>query len=405
MTYVILQRLLTYGLFLSALTSCSQVNLYKALPSRLENEAQVLGFQDIRAWGDKQSSAMEKSAQDALQQELKVYGNHLPSSINALALSGGGADGAFGAGLLYGWTKQGTRPEFKLVSGISTGALIAPFAFLGPKYDERLKELYTSLADENIYELKNPLAIAFTYIKPVLSPSAANNKPLEKLIKKIVNQKMLDAIAREHLKGRRLLIGTTQLNAQRLVIWDIGAIAVSSNPNRLALFHKILLASSALPGFFPPQYFTMAYKGKIYKEMHVDGGVETQVMLFENAITPFARVSHDSQQNIERHLYIIRNLKVFPEWDNVNPQLHNIASRVIATLTKTQGIGDLYRIYVYCKRDNIDYNLAFIPSYFEEKPKSMFDHHYMRKLFHEGYLLGKKGYKWNKYPPNFNENS
>ncbi|WP_419420800.1 patatin-like phospholipase family protein [Legionella sp. D16C41] len=404
MNYLTLSRTVNYLFIVMLLTSCTQASLYRALPNQLENEAQVLGFKDIRAWGDRQSLAMEKSAQEAVKQELKVYGNRLPTSINALALSGGGADGAFGAGLLYGWSKNGTRPEFKLVSGISTGALIAPFAFLGPKYDEKLKELYTTLADEDVYELKNPLAIAFTYIKPVLSPSAATNQPLARLIKKIVNQKMLNEIAREHLKGRRLLIGTTQLNAQRLVIWDIGAIAVSGNPNSLELLHKILLASSALPGFFPPQYFKMEYKGKIYKEMHVDGGVETQVMLFENAITPFARVSHDSQKNIKRHLYIIRNLKVFPEWENVSPQLHNIASRVIATLTKTQGVGDLYRIYVYCQRDNIDYNLAFIPSSFVEKPKSLFDHRYMRKLFNEGYILGKKGYSWNKYPPNFTEN-
>jgi hypothetical protein len=384
------------------LTSCTSTGLYNALPQHLENKGHLLGFKNIRAWGDQLDKDMEQSAHDSLVQEMTAQEGKLSHEVNALALSGGGADGAFGAGLLCGWTKTGQRPTFKLVSGISTGALIAPFAFLGPRYDNRLKDLYTLLSDENIYKLNNPLSILFTYIRPVLSPSVATNRPLALMIKKVANKAMLDDIAREHLKGRRLLIGTTQLNAQRLVIWDIGAIASSGNPNALALFHKILLASSALPGIFPPQYFDVNAAGHIYKEMHVDGGVETQVMLFENAISPYAKLSSimTGKKYIKR-LYIIRNLKVYPEWENVKPRLHDIAVRVISTLTKTQGIGDLYRLYAYSTRDNIDYNLAYIPNDFNTEAKSPFDGEYMKKLFKIGYDLGKKGYQWHKYPPGF----
>ncbi len=392
--------IITLSLFLNG---CTTVGLYKALPQNREEIAQVVGFKNIRAWGNTRSIAMEKSAAESVMQQLKANKGKLAREVNALALSGGGADGAFGAGLLCGWTKAGNRPQFKLVSGISTGALIAPFAFLGPQYDQRLKKLYTSLSDEHIYAIHNPFTIIFTYIKPVLSPSLATNKPLALIIKKTVDKKMLEDIGKEHLKGRRLLIGTTQLNAQRLIIWDIGEIALSGNPKALALVHKILLASSALPGVFPPQYFTVISQGKIYKEMHVDGGVETQVMLFEKAITPFAQTYPAQRKDLIKHLYIIRNLKVTPEWENVKPRLHQMVSRVISTLTKNQGIGDLYRLYAYSVRDHIDYNLAFIPTNFNEEAHSFFDEVYMKKLFMVGYNLGKKGYKWRKFPPNFTQ--
>jgi len=388
---------------ISALTlmGCTSAGLYNPLPQTYEEQAQVVGFSDIRAWGDASSEAMEKSALKSAEQEIKANKGQALTEIDALALSGGGADGAFGAGLLCGWTETGHRPQFKLVSGISTGALIAPFAFLGSKYDGRLKELYTTMSDENIYRLNNPFSIIFTFIRPVLAPSVADNGPLAHMIKKTANKEMLDDIAREHLKGRRLFIGTTQLNAQRLVIWDIGAIAVSGNPGALKLFHKILLASSALPGIFPPQYFNVKGNGRVYKEMHVDGGVETQVMLFQKAIYPYATIYNAQGDKLIKRLYIIRNLKVAPEWQNVSPSLHYIAARVISTLTKTQGIGDLYRLYAYSMRAHIDYNLAYIPENFNATAKSPFDGSYMKKLFVVGYNLGKKGYQWQKVPPGF----
>jgi hypothetical protein len=379
------------------LNACTSAGLYTPLPQQLENKAKVVGFSNVRAWGDAESITMQKSAEQSLAQSLKTYNGQL-HTLNALALSGGGADGAFGAGLLCGWTKTGKRPTFQLVSGISTGAIIAPFAFLGPKYDKQLRDIYTTLSDEQIYRFNTPLSVIFTYVKPVLSPSIVSNKPMKHILKEVITQSMLDEIAREHLKGRRLLIGTSQLNAQRLVIWDIGAIANSHNPKALALVHKIILASSALPGIFPPQYFDLQYQGKKYKELHVDGGVETQVMLFEKAISPFAKVY---SKHVEKNLYIIRNLKVAPEWQNVKPRLHYILGRVIVTLTKNQGIGDLYRLYAYCIRDHINYHLAYIPESFDAKSDTFFDSVYMQKLFKLGYDLGKSGYKWKAFPPGF----
>ncbi len=375
---------------------------YQPPPPQYEDEVQIPDFPNVRAWGDSFNKNLQKSVMAALDEEKAANGGKLRPEVSGLALSGGGKDGAFGAGFLCGWSKEGSRPSFKIVTGISTGALIAPFAFLGSEYDDKLKKVYTTISDQGIYKIHSitQFLMALINIEPL--PSIADSEPLADLIKKEIDQKMLQRIAAEHRKGRRLLVGTTQLNAQRLVIWDMGAIANSNQPGALELFHKVLLASASLPASFPPQYFTVKAGGQLYNEMHVDGGIEAQVMLYENAIQPFAT----NGQMIDvphrpRKLYIIRNQKVFGEWEYVEPKLRYIAVRAIDSLTKSQGIGDLYRLYAYTQRDHVDYNLVYIPADFKEKAKTPFDNAYMRKLFDRGYAMGKAGHPWHKYPPDF----
>lgn len=390
------------------LTACSHSLIgYQPLPPQLEDQVQVPGFPGVRAWGDSFNPELQKSVVAALDEEKATNGGKLKPEVNGLALSGGGRDGAFGAGFLCGWSKTGTRPEFKIVTGISTGALIAPFAFLGPRYDHKLKKVYTSISDQEIYKIHS----VTSFLKALLSieplPSVADSQPLADLINTEIDEKMLQQIAAEHRKGRRLLVGTTQLNAQRLVIWDMGAIANSKSPNALALFHKVLLASASLPASFPPQYFTVKAGGKFYSEMHVDGGIEVQVMLYENAIQPYA-AEHNQVLEVPRRprkLYIIRNQKVFGEWEYVEPKLRYIAVRAIDSLTKSQGIGDLYRLYAYTQRDHVDYNLVYIPASFKEKAQTPFDNAYMRKLFERGYQMGMSSNPWSKYPPDFSPRS
>jgi hypothetical protein len=356
----------------------------------------ISNLPEVRAWGDAFSESLQKSAIESLEQEKAAHKGQLEPVVYGLALSGGGGDGAFGAGLLCGWSEAGTRPRFKLVTGISTGALMSPFAFLGPAYDHRLKEAYTTISDKNIYKAHNPLAILLSLANLKALPSMASTQPLAELLAKLIDDKVLQEIAAEHLKGRRLLVGTTQLDAQRLVIWNMGAIAASGHPQSLELFRKILLASASIPGAFPPQYFSVEAGGEKFEEMHGDGGVMVEVMLYEDAIKPFAIGGHR-----HRKLFIIRNQQVYPEWKKVKPQLKHIASRAIDSLTKSQGIGDLYRLYVYAQRDNIDYNLAFIPADFQVKSTTAFDTSYMNQLFDFAYNLAKAGYPWSKYPPGF----
>jgi hypothetical protein len=384
------------------LVGCGSLRQYHPLPETLENKVQMPGFHDVRAWADEHSKGLEASATQSVDQERAANHGELKPEMTALALSGGGSDGAFGAGFLCGWTKNGTRPHFKVVTGISTGSLIAPFAFLGSSYDARLERVYTTISAEKIYKPYSMFSIFMSLIHLQSLPSLASNEPLGNLIAKEIDEDMLKKIAAEHRKGRRLLVGTTQFNAQRLVIWNMGEIASVGTPAALQLFRKILLASSSIPVTFPPQYLTVEAEGKQYEEMHVDGGIEAQVMLYENAILPFSKaVGKQQRVSRPRKLYIIRNEKIYPEWENVKPQLKFMAVRSIDSLTKSQGIGDLFRLYTYALRDKIEYNLVFIPDNFKELEDKPFDNAYMRKVFKLGYDMGKSKQALRHYPPGF----
>ncbi len=370
------------------------------LPKHLLDEAQVPDLPGIRAWGDELSQSLEKSAIESLRQEMAANNGKLEPEANFLALSGGGGDGAFGAGILCGWTEAGTRPRFKLVTGISTGALIAPFAFLGPEYDAKLKEAYTTISDDDIYKVPGILKLVLNLGR---IEAAASTEPLAKLLERLVDDRMIKAIAAEHLKGRRLLVGTTQLDAQRQVIWDMGAIAASGHPDAPKLFREVLRASASIPVAFNPVYLKVKSDGREYDEMHVDGGIRAEVMLYEEALSLFT-VKKKLKGKIPqrpRKLYLIRNAQVYPEYEIVKPHISKIGTRAISSLTKYQGVGDLYRIYVLAQRDGIDYNLAYIPKDFHPKRTSEFDTKYMNEEFNMAYNLARSGYKWSKYPPGY----
>ncbi len=316
-------------------------------------------------------------------------GSELPPA-NFLAISGGGENGAFGAGLLCGWTKTGTRPDFKVVTGISTGALTAPFAFLGPAYDGTLREVYTTLSAKDVLTQNGFIgAILF-------EDSFADNAPLRRTVQRFFDQKTLDAIGAEYKKGRMLLIGTTDLDARRPVIWDIGRIATSGNPGALELVQRILVASAAIPGAFPPMMIEVEAGGKRYEEMHVDGGAASQVFVYP----PSLNISTAHVER-ERHVYIIRNARLDPNWAQVSRSTLSIAGRAIDSMIQTQGLGDLYRIYATSERDKVDFNLAYIPSTFTRVLKEPFETAYMKDLFDVGFAMAVKGYPWAKAPPGF----
>jgi predicted acylesterase/phospholipase RssA len=321
----------------------------------------------------------------------KAAGNKGPMPpANFLAISGGGENGAFGAGLLNGWTEAGTRPEFALVTGVSTGALTAPFAFLGPAYDQQLKEVYTTISAKDVLEERGIFAA-------IWNDAMADNAPLQNLVAKYVNEEMLAAIAAEHRKGRNLLIGTTNLDARRGVIWDIGKIAEYGTPEALELVRKILIASAAIPGAFPPTMIDVEANGSKYQEMHVDGGASAQVFVYP-ARLHLAEMSEEAGVERERHVYVIRNGRLDPDWADTERQTLTIAGRAVSSLIQNQGNGDLYRIYAVTQRDGVDFNLAYIPPTFDVPLPEPFDRHYMTELFKLGYELGKVGYKWEKAP-------
>ncbi len=189
-----------------------------------------------------------------------------------LALSGGGMYGAYSVGVLTGWTAAGNRPTFDSVTGVSTGSLVATYAFLGTEYDPQMVKLYTTVSDRDIYRRRPRPAILF-------SDSAASSEPLKCIIEAQVDDALLAAVARAHQCGRRLFVGTTNIDTRRLVVWDMGAIASSGRPDAKELYRTILLASASVPGFFPPVPIAVEVNGRRFTEMHVDGGATTGVFL------------------------------------------------------------------------------------------------------------------------------
>jgi hypothetical protein len=368
----------------------------EAVPLELTTRAVVPGIPNARYWVLSDVEPLVRDALAARQREEAFLSQsrqagELPQ-LELLAISGGGDKGAFGAGLLNGWTAAGSRPRFKAVTGVSTGALIAPFAFLGPEYDKVLEEVYTTIAPEDVARPRSIIAA-------IQNDGMADNEPLWALISKYVDERLLAAIAAEHEKGRILLIGTTDLDARQPVIWNIGNIAASGSSNALELLRSILLASAAIPCAFPPTLVDVEVDGKPYQEMHVDGGASAQVFLYPPSLTQVAASIGEGMVRRGR-VYVIRNASLAPTWLPVERRTIDIAARAIDSLITTQGFGDLYRIYTTTQQDNLDFNLAYIGADFVyEDEHAPFETAYMKSLYGYGYNLGRAGYQWHKMPP------
>jgi hypothetical protein len=355
------------------LAGCSHPDRGPVVPYADTERAQPLGIPNLRFYADGDPGPMIEEATRALAREeaaLQAAGQSITRLPPAyyLAVSGGGDNGAFGAGLVNGWTATGTRPAFKMVTGVSTGALIAPFAFLGPDHDSELREVYTTLTPDRIFRRRSLAAALF-------NDAMADTTPLAEVIAKYANQGMFDEIGREYNKGR-LLIGTTDLDAQRPVIWNIGALATSGHPKALDLFRKILRASSAIPGAFEPVLLDVEIDGRKYQEMHVDGGAIAQLFLYPPTIEV-------GQVGVERRriAYIIRNARLDPDHAQTERRTINIASRAIATMLAASGQNDVMRTYFVSRRDGVDYNLAYIGSDFAADRPGEFDPAYMQALY------------------------
>jgi hypothetical protein len=388
-----------FALCVLLIAGCATPSRLAAVPVQDTTRAEIPGIPNARYWVQTDIEPFIRDAIASAQREqayLARTGHQGPlPPINFLAVSGGGDDGAFGAGLLVGWTETGTRPEFTGVTGISTGALIAPFAFLGPEEDDTLRAVYTTIGPPDVLKPRGLLAA-------LTSDGLADNAPLFELISRYINAKFLARIAREYQeKGRLLLIGTTNLDARRGMIWNMGEIAVAArdNPKALELFRKIMLASAAIPAAFPPTMIDVEVDGKPYQEMHVDGGAQAQVFLYPPRMFDLVRQQGVKVPQRVRSVYIIRNARLDPDWAAVERSTLTIAGRAISSLIQTQGLGDLYRIYATAQQDGLDYNLAYIGADFNAEHKEDFDTAYMHALFDYGYQLGRKGYPWQKAPP------
>lgn len=390
--------MMKFNVFTALLLTClglsgcmPQVMIRQPLPEEYADSVDIHGIPFARFWGDQvPDQLLERIAQ--LQPDWDSFAS---DSFDILAISGGGANGAFGAGLLVGWTAAGDRPKFRIVTGISTGALIAPFAFLGPDMDAELERFYTTTSTRDILTRRNLLFL-------LRLDSAADSTPLRNKLLDLFSPEMIAAIAAEHKKGRRLYIGTTHLDAGRPMIWNIGEIARNNKPGVAALLADIFLASVSVPGVFPPVYIQVEANGRTYDEMHVDGGTSSQVFFFPSALRAEKFMKNIQMEDRKLRIFVIRNSRLVADWVAVPPRVPAIAHRSVSALIRSQGNGDVNQIYLRSLWDGIDFNLAFIPQSFTLEPQEDFDTEYMRALFDLGFKQAREGFPWQRGPIGFN---
>ena len=367
-----------------------------AVPPDLAAEATLPGMPDIRAPAGRPSALMTADLARSFEQESRTdfpIGPDGQIRYAHLALSGGGPNGAFGAGFLNGWTATGKRPVFKIVTGVSTGALMAPFAFLGPRYDDALRNFYTTTASRNIFRVLR--------IIPQLlgGESLADTTPLRALIAETVDEAFLREIAQAHRQGRRLYVGTADLDSQRFMIWNMGLIAASESPDAVALFRQILLASSSIPVAFPPVFFDVEAQGRRYDEMHVDGSVGAFVF-YSGGLFSFATVRAAAGRGPgTEDIFVIHNGQLLPTPEATSRSLRSIALRVFDSAGKAAVVGDLVRIYAVAVRDRSNYFWTTIPNGVEITGNEVFDPAKMIELYDLGYQTATGGPRWFTEPP------
>ena len=393
MSESVLKTLYLYLCILVITTGCSSLPERNPLPELLSDTAEIPGIEGARYWADEPPPETDDWFR-LTKQELKArYPASYAHEHNYLAISGGGQRGAFGAGLLCGWTEAGTRPEFTMVTGVSTGALIAPFAFLGPEYDYIIKEIYTSYSTTDIVQPRSSL-------KTLFGDAATDSTPLREKLVKYIDEDVMAAIAVEYKKGRVLDIVTTNLDAARPVAWNIGRIASSGSPDALALIHDVMLASASIPAAFPPVMFDVEADGQRYDEMHVDGGATSVVYLYPIGLD-WGKLAEKLEVKGKPNVYVLRNGVWRKHWESVDRSTIPIALRSMDSLMGSAVLGDAYRIYLATQRDGIEYHLAYIPESFDEESSEPFDKEYMTKLFNLGRQMAIDGYQWKKVPPGY----
>lgn len=318
---------------------------------------------------------------------------HSQRQFNVLVLSGGGAYGAYTAGVLAGWSETGTRPSFDVVTGISTGALVATLAFLGPERDADLKRFYTTITDKDIYARKSDL-------RALLSDSFRESEPLARLIEAVAGPELLRDIAAEHAKGRRLYVGTTQLDARRLVVWDMGAIASRGRPEDLALFRRVLLASASIPGFFPPIPIDVEVDGKPYEELHVDGGVTASLFFRSPQVTRAERRVLGDRPLEGSNVYIIVAGKLYADPSLVERRLIPIAADSITALLHSKSRSDLFQLYALALATGMNYQVTALPAELDvPRDATSFNPESMTWLYELGRKQAKSPTPWRSSPP------
>lgn len=376
---------ITASLILSGCAAVERVSYTSDEAAR----AEVPGMSGIRFSGDAPAAVFNRLRDEVIRAAAARH-----ESVSYLALSGGGGDGAFGAGFLKGLDETHRRPQFSMVSGVSTGALMAPFVFLGTDFDPTLHDLYTSGYASSLVKNVNVLNGLF-------GNALVDSDKLMQLIKRYVGDDMITRVAAEHAKGRRLLIATTNLDSQHSEIWDMGAIATVGTPQAQRLFRQVLAASASVPGLFPPRLIDVKSGGHDFQEMHVDGGTQRQIYVAPDDVI-YGTSTQAGKPGI-RDLYVLVNNKIDPTFDLVEDATIAVGGRSLSTILKREGRNNVMSAYTYATRNRIGYHLAYIDPEVRDlpadDPKAEFSAEYMTYLYGLGEDKGKSARPWDSVPP------
>jgi predicted acylesterase/phospholipase RssA len=346
--------------------------------------ARPLELEDVRTETPMGAVELFDSTGHPINSRLPDFAGMVKPELNILVLSGGGADGAFGAGVLVGWSETGLRPRFDVVTGVSTGALMATLVFLGSEYDSVLKDVYTTVDSDDIYKKKG--------IKAVFSDSLLDYTPLKDKVESLVTDELLDRVAREHNAGRRLYVATTNLDSGDVVVWDMGFIAASGHPDRIKFYQQVLLASAAVPGLFKPVYIRPSESSKA-RQMHVDGGVKAPVLL---------RAFMLKQPAARRSVYVIVNsqMKLLNADKAVEPEVLDISRKSITELLRGLLQRTVYQTYVTARQSKASFNLISIPDNAPAAKDGLtFEPAVMQRQYELGRDFGRAGGGWMSEPP------
>jgi len=282
---------------------------------------------------------------------------------------------------------------------VSTGALMAPFAFIGPEYDQALREFYTTTRSRDIFKLGSTVGLLWQLLA---GEALADTRPLQSKIVTHVDEQLLQRVAEAHQRGRRLYIGTAYLDAQRFVVWNMGQIASSGHPDALALFRKVMLASASIPVAFPPVFFDveLAPGGPRYDEMHVDGGVGARVFLNGGVFRGSVIRDRGGQggKGLE-DIFVIHNGQLVPPPAAVQRSLPRIATSVIDATGRAATLGDLHRLHAWARSNNSSFRWVTIPDDVTVSAEEVFDPAAMRELYDLGFAMGRSGSVWSTLPP------
>ncbi|MDJ0608572.1 MAG: patatin-like phospholipase family protein [Kiloniellales bacterium] len=381
-----------------AIAGCARTVDHRPLSAAEYEQVDPSGPAMERWWGDAAPANLEQ----LIKKGAPVFRARFPEAVDAtletapmlstLVISGGGANGAFGAGLLAGWTESGERPQFESVTGVSTGAMIAPFAFLGPAYDPVLLETYASVTRDDVYRWDTVAGFLF-------GSALADTTPLKKQVETYITAELVEALAEQHRTGRSLFIITTHFDALRPMVWNIGTIANRGDDRAVALIRQIILASAAIPVLFPPVAIEWEAEGKRFTELHVDGALSSQVFAYP-AQMDLGRLNEILGLTFRRQIFVILNGNAHSVYQPAPVTVKPIASRALKALLRNKANRDVERIYNLARRDNFGFNMISIPDSFRANRSTEFDPDYMRALIELGREIGREGDFWRDRPPN-----